>query len=326
MRGIADWFILLAVEIWVIATAFDEWRLLRRRMRSFGVRRVRVAAPRLADEKSLWRKLFDHDPRFIILSDKIACKEWIAAQGIDAKMPDTLWVGTDANEIPEDVWAQPFYLKASHGWQMNIPVLSPPKDRTALIEEANGFVAKVHGQERRQWAYAHVPQRLLAETALFPGQDLIEIKYQVFGGLVEQFVLSRHGSPTTSGRWQRQADGSFKLDDQPTTVSPIIDTLPLPPATDEGLRLASAIGSSFDQLRVDTMTDGETVYLGELTVYNQGGRAHLQGHYAESPWNRSWDLRKSWFMRTPQKGWRGVYQSALRRRLDACTSQVSGRR
>lgn len=161
-----------------------------------------------------------------------------------------------------------------------------------------------------------MPKRLLAEEALFQDQQLIEIKYYTFGPIVEQFVISRQGEPTTSGRWQRQSDASYKLHDQPTTVSPIIDRAPLPPVVDKGLRLASEIGARFDQMRVDTMTDGETLYLGELTVYNQAGRAHLQGHYEDAPMNRSWDLRRSWFLTTPQTGWRARYASALRRALD----------
>jgi hypothetical protein len=316
MRHFVDWSVLILVEMWVIVTANQELRRLRRRQRRYGVRRVTIAVPRLADEKFLWRKLFDHDPRFVTLTDKVACKEWVAAQGFDVKMPKTLWTGLDANEIPEAVWLQPIYIKASHGWQMNIPVLSPPENRGPIVAEANGYMDLEHGQASRQWAYRHVPRRLLAEEALFAGEELIEIKYYTYGAVVEQFVISRHGDPVTSGRWQRQDNGAYALDEAPTTVSPFIDRAPLPPAVDEGLRFASQIGACFDQMRVDTMTDGETVYLGELTVYNQAGRAQLQGHYMDAPMNRSWDLRRSWFLTTQQPGWRGAYAAALRRRLD----------
>ncbi|MFQ1701592.1 hypothetical protein ACJ5NV_13465 [Loktanella agnita] len=321
---IIDGAILLSVEGWVRVTAYRQWRLLRRRQRRYGVRRVRIAAPRLADEKFLWRRLFDHDPRFTVLSDKIACKDWVREQGFAVKLPRTLWTGDDARDIPDAVWAQPIYIKAGHGWQMNIPVLSEPADRMPLIAQANEFMAQSHGLEGHQWGYANVPRQLLAEEALFLDTDLIEIKYYTFGSIVEQMVISRHGDPTTSARWLRQESGGYARDDRPTTVSPIIDVLPLPPAADEGLRIAAEIGAGFDQMRIDTMTDGEDIYVGEITVYNQGGRAHSQGHYAEAPLNRSWDLRRSWFLTHPQSGWRAIYSSALRRRIDARERQGHG--
>ena len=316
MARIFDWVVLKAVGLWMILAFFREWKLLRRRQRRYGVTRISLAVPMLADEKFFWRKAIDHDPRFVTLTDKIACKEWVVAQGIDIKMPETFWVGTDANDIPQSAWDRPIYIKAGHGWGMNIPVVDPAADHVKIIDEANTYMDLEHGRARFQWAYRDVPKRLLAEEALFQDKPLIEIKYYTFGPIVEQFVISRHGDPTTSGRWQRESDGSYKLDDQPTTVSPIIDRAPLPPVADEGLRLASEIGAKFDQMRIDTMTDGDTMYLGELTVYNQAGRAQLQGHYEDAPLNRSWDLRQSWFLTTPQTGWRACYASALRRALD----------
>ncbi len=316
MRRLFDWCILVFADLWVIVATNRQWRELRRRQRGYGVDQVKIAVPQLADEKFLWRKVFDHDPRFVTLTDKIACKEWIASQGVEVKTPKTLWVGTDAHDIPEDIWAQPIYIKGAHGCGMNISVLTPTADRAPIIERANDFLTREHGRPHHEWAYRKVPRRLLVEEVIFPGQDLIEVKYYTNGEVVESFMITRNGKQKTSGRWRRLLDGGYALHDQPTTTSPIIDRLPLPPCIDEGLELASIMGAQFDQMRVDMLTDGETVYLGELTVYNQAGRAHLQGHVLYAPMNRSWDIRKSWFLTTPQTGWRKWYAAALRRALD----------
>ncbi|MEJ8559990.1 ATP-grasp fold amidoligase family protein [Yoonia sp. GPGPB17] len=311
-----DRVVFVLVKLWVMAHAYRHWKDLRKRLKKKGVKQVRVVVPLRGDEKFFWRKVFDHDPRFVTLSDKIACKDWVAAEGIAVQTPKTLWVGTDANDIPDALWHQPSYLKASHGYNMNIAVLSPPADRAAVIAQANAFVDKEHGRKANQWAYRHVERRLLLEEALFVDQPMIEIKYYTNGPIVEQFVISRHGPPTSGARWVRNIDGGYELDPTPTMHGPNIDTNPLPPAVETGLALAKEIGSRFDQIRVDTMTDGETLYLGEITVYSIAGRIHHYGHLVSTPLNRSWDLRRSWFLTVKQPWPWCLYAHALRRALD----------
>ncbi len=316
IQRISDYAIFGLVKLWIMARVSRHWRVLRNRLRKKGIQKVHVVVPLLGDEKYFWRKVFDHDPRFVTLTDKIACKAWVAQQGIPAQMPKTLWVGTDANDIPDALWEQPAYLKASHGYNMNIPVLAPPADRSATIAQANAFRQREHGRKHNQWAYRHVKRQLLLEEAVFVDQPMIEVKYYVSGPTVEQFVISRHGTPTTAARWLRQADGEYLRDDKPTSHGPDIDTAPLPPAVETGLKIAQEIGRRFDHIRVDTMTDGETVYLGELTVYSLTGRIHHYGHVASAPINQSWDLRRSRFLSQKQPWPWNLYANALRRALD----------
>jgi hypothetical protein len=82
------------------------------------------------------------------------------------------------------------------------------------------------------------------------------------------------------------------------------------------------IGADFDHLRVDFLTDGTRLFLGEITIYNLGGIAYSTGQLTDTPLNRSWDLRRSWFMRSPQKGWRKAYAAALRRAINLETLRM----
>lgn len=313
---VKDELIFVGVGVWIVAAMRREWLRLLKRQLGYGLVRVMVAKPRLANEKYLWRKAFDHDPRWVIVTDKEAAKKWVSDQGIEVSMPATLWSGTDANDIPDDLWQRPFYLKATHGCQMNIAVLNPPDDRDAIIAEANGFLQQDHGGRHRQWAYDGVPRRLIAEEVISPGRELIEVKYYTFGETVEQFVLRREGPPLTAARCEVQDDGGYVLSEDRTVISAIIDRKPLPDVVFEGLKLAAEIGRQFDHVRVDTLTDGDDLYLGELTVYSIAGRVFKNGDDVDAVLNRSWDLRRSWFLTTPQPGWRGVYANALRRELD----------
>ena len=318
LQRLFDKIVFAAVGLWVRASMRREWRRLRRRQRDWGVTRVTVAVPRYANEKFLWRKAFDHDPRFGVVSDKVAAKDWVAQQGIAAPMPATLWSGSDAGDIPDDVWQQPFYLKARHGWKMNIPVLTPPDaaERTAIIAQANAFMDQSHGDYAAEWAYSQVPRGLLAETAIGTESGLPEVNYFTFGGRVTQVLILWPGAIKTSARWYIADDGSLSLSDKPTTYSPIIDPRPLPQLVLDNLRVAEQIGAHFDHIRVDGYLDGDSVMFGELTVYTATGRVAVNGDKLDDPINRHWDLRRSWFLTTQQKGWRRIYAAALRRALD----------
>lgn len=325
MRDALDTFICLVADLWLRLRYRRLWRCLARDQRTFGVTRVGVAVPRLANEKFLWRKVFDRDPRFVIASDKIASKEWVKAQGIDVRVPATLWSGTELHQMPQDLWERPIYIKAAHGWNMNIPVLTPPDKvtKSEIIAQAHKFLDRAHGAEAGQWAYSKVPHRLIVEEAISPGTELMEVKYYTYGPIVEQFVLRRAGPPVTAARWLRQPDGSFVRSDKPTAISPIVDETPLPDVALGGLALAADIGAHFDHIRVDTLMDGDDIYLGELTVYSLSGRVYVNGEKVDDAMNRSWDLRRSWFLSTPQAGWRGIYAAALRRKLNR--TEVAGK-
>jgi hypothetical protein len=312
-----DWLVLRFAGVYVVFTMRREWlRLVLRQLR-YGLVQVRVAHPRLANEKYLWRKTFDHDPQFVTVTDKAAAKDWVAEQGFDVRMPQTLWVGTDAHMIPDSVWERPFYLKATHGCQMNIAVMSAPEDRPAIIAKANAFLNQDHGARHRQWAYGGVPRQLIAEEVIAEGRPLTEIKFYTFGNVVEQYVVRRNGPPLSAARWMLNDDGAtYTRSDKRTATSPIIDLEPLPEIVPRAHELAARIGEHFDHVRVDVLIDGDDMYLGELTLYSIAGRVYERGDQVDDHMNRSWDLRKSWFLSTPQSGWRAFYARALRRRLD----------
>ncbi len=268
--------------------------------------------------KFAWRKIFDHDPRFVILSDKIAAKEWVAQRGIAVETPKVLWSGTDAREIPDDVLAGDVVVKASHGWKMNIFVENGEYDREQLVKEANGFMRRSHGWKTREWAYYDVPRRLLVEEWIRPAHgDLVDLKVYAYGPHVEQIVPIRTGRDgRVAAIWEAAGGGVFRLADSPSAISDEIDRRPLPDTTDRAVAIASAIGADFDHLRVDFLTDGAALYLGEVTVYNLSGTSRHAGHLIDTPMNRSWDLRRSWFLRSPQRGLLKLYADALRRAID----------
>lgn len=321
-----DWLCLWLVQMWVVLRCPRIWRRVLRRNRGQGLWRPNVARPLNANEKYAWRKVFDHDPRFVLLSDKQAVKEWVGRLALPIQMPRTLWCGTDARDMPAEVLEGDVVVKATHGWCMNLFARDRKEPLEIWLDRANAFMSASHGHRDQEWAYFHVPRRLLAEEVIRPATGcLIDLKLYTFGTHVEQIVLiSNRGSERVGAIWEPDPQGHFVRLDIKTAVSEEIDSHPLPDCIGEAIRLASHIGADFDHLRVDFMTDGACLYLGEITVYNLGGHAHWTGDVSDTPLNRSWDLRRSWFLRSPQTGWRQLYASALRRAIERESVTMKG--
>src|SRR5258708_26036334 len=70
--------------------------------------------PKRFTEKMQWRKLFDRDPLFAVLSDKIIVRDFIASRVASSFLPDLLWTGDDPDKIPFDALEPPYIVKCTH--------------------------------------------------------------------------------------------------------------------------------------------------------------------------------------------------------------------
>jgi hypothetical protein len=71
-----------------------------------------------------------------------------------------------------------------------------------------------------------------------------------------------------------------------------------------------------DYARFDFLVVGERLFAGEITVYPGGGLDNATKFAAyNDALNPGWDLRQSWFLSTPTRGWRECYRRALARQL-----------
>lgn len=276
----------------------------------------RLATPRSANDKFFWRKVFDHDPRFTILCDKLRCKEWIRTLDPGIGIAPVLWVGTDAREIPRQILSGDVVLKANRGSGTNLIIRNGEYDPGHLIRTTRRWRRKFYGWRHYEWGYRHVPKCVFVESLITPENgSLDELKLYTFGDRVERvvYILDRF-SAIEASVWEPDADGRLARSTQPAAVAERISDKPLPPAIDRALECARAIGRNFDHVRVDLYTDGEQLWFGELTVYNLGGIISTTGHDPDSRTSLAWDIRNSAFLRNPpHHGWKAWYAGALAR-------------
>ncbi len=317
-RALLDALILVLIDL---AISLKFWRLLLNAVRRWpsGHRRwPRVAVPRTADEKFLWRKIFDHDPRFVTLSDKLACKSWVASLDLGVDTASVRWTGQEAAEIPPDLLAQNVVVKANHGCAMNLFPLRDGLSREQVVTQANGLLQQDHGVVEHQWAYFAIDRQLFVEDAVGDeSAPVVELKAYTFGRLVPRVILiaDRFGMPQAT-RWEPGPGGEIRRAEERGPVTQAQYEGPQPATFPLALALAKKIGEPFDHMRVDFMTDGRSLWLGEVTVYNMSGWFFLDGYDPDSPFARAWDLKRAWFLGTRHANpLLRLYAAALRRKL-----------
>lgn len=299
-------------------TRANGWDMqhLQRRLWLNGQFFARPSLPRTFDEKFLWRKVFDHDPRFVIACDKLATKAWIRQRWPEVDLADTLWVGRDAGALPDALCRAGVVLKYNAGSGTNkvLDGQQTPKDMRALLGR---WLRSNYGWSKGEWAYGPVRPRVFAEAAVFDGAPVSEIKVYMQGGFVDQVVMIYQDRGfKTAAVWEAEGPNGLVLAPRRAAVSPVRDTRDLPDVVAQALDISRKIGAEFDHMRLDFMTDLQGLVLGELTVYNLSGRMAAVGLQQQSRANRHWDLRRSWFANQTHGGWMDEYVACVRRHAE----------
>jgi hypothetical protein len=280
-------------------------RVCRAHAKAHG-RLPRLLTPRRFTDKMQWRKLFDFNPAFPTLCDKLAVRDLIAERvGCEYLVP-LLWSGVPA-EIPFDRVAPPFVLKSSHASGQVIMVgRDEMLDAAAVRMRAEGWLSKNYGVARDEPGYEAVPPCLMIEQMLTTeaGARPHELRLFVFDGKVavinSVFVEDgrlRNGAFHTT-EWTR-LNWHF--------TRAITDRdFPKPTRLAEMIGVAERLGEGLDHLRVDVYDCGDRIWIGELTVYSWSGHARFEPDEAD------FELGSYW--RQPAATWRTLISAAVRGR------------
>lgn len=308
----SDRLVLGTVRIWCLLRYPGVWR---RALRSRSGYFPNPALPAADTDKFLWRKIFDHNPMFSLCCDKLAAKDYALARCPDLRTAQVLWQGTDPHQIPAELLAGNVAIKANHGSGWNILVRDGQFDRDRMLRRASGWAKRRYARFVGEWGYKHARRRLLVEAMLCEpdGRPVAtEYKFHTSGDRTGYIYVKRHNADGTDNWCAYERDGT------PVPVSAErTDWLAMPlPATFLRMReIAETLGQPFDHVRVDLYSLAGEIYFSELTVYPQSGKAVASPRLSELR-NADWDLRRSWFLSTPQRGWRRVYAGVLHRWLD----------
>jgi hypothetical protein len=284
--------------------------------------RPRIALPRRYHEKMLWRRIFDTNPQFTLFLDKLAAKDFITSRVPELKIPETLWVGAALDLAPPELIQDQVVIKTNHGCSYNY---FPGRENLSwdeLCRLFKGWMSEPFGKELWEWGHFNIERKVFIErlVPVAAGQLLLDISIECTDG------VAAYGYITVHQKTENKKLNNYAVNgEQITLFSKYIEASYRLP---EGLNVkanylaavafAERISQGSDYLRVDFLGNGEDLYGGEITVYPMGGRFKatpdgLTG--GDTLVNAQWDLRKTWFLNNPQRGWKRWYAWALDRAL-----------
>lgn len=289
---------------------------------SFWKRRKRIpnfARPSEIGETVQWRKVFDRNPLFTTLCDKLAAKRWVAERFPDVPIVEPVWIGSRPRDLPEALTGPAYIVKASHGCRANYFPARSPLPRAELDRRMAWWLRRSYDLQG-QWGYRHIPRRLLVEPRLGAGGPLTEYCFRCHGGVVASASVFIDQHQATDRSADFAGDGSRmppRLNKLPQQMLP--PDYVLAPSFFRAREMASRISQDLDHVRVDFLVDGDDVFLGELTIYPGSGYGNERWSHIDGLIERAWfrAMHLSWFYRTPQPWPMSLYQSAFRRWVDA---------
>ncbi|MCX5567567.1 ATP-grasp fold amidoligase family protein [Kaistia nematophila] len=282
-----------------------------------------ILLPVSYSDKMFWRRVFDRNPAFVAHCDKLATKRLFVQQ--DVAVAELLWSGTDPAALPDALRHGDVVVKMNAACDRNWFFRHRDEDSAAFEATCRGWLEQTFGVDALEWAYGAAPKRLLAERVLADDpRGIDEIKVHLFSGEVFYALIYR-GEKTPDGR-----SGIFDRDGRRLRVTNSVvakdpgRALPagyrVPDCFGRAIEVARRLAADTDYLRVDFMVVDGKLHGGEITPYPSAGLMTNSDPAVLAQMGRSWDLRRSWFLRTPQTGWRALYQAMLRRHVETLGS------
>ncbi len=315
MIRLFDSLVLATTEVLLHAT---HRRIVKQYVRRHG-RRPRIADPGRYSERMLWRKLVNHDPQYVVFSDKLATKEYCRRICPDLAVPPTLWIGTDADAIPDEVLAGDVFVKANHGYAYNFEIRNGQVNRPELKGKTDRWLNSVHGRGDGQWAYSQVKPKLFVEQAIGAAAgDLLEFSVRasngtpILGSVIGHnkmanawmVYLDVAGNPTAGPKDVNGAPGA-RLPEEMAITEPY----------NRAVEFTKRLSVGVDYARFDFMWNGSDLYAGEITIYPAAGNTELANASVHAAIIAGWDLSASHFLTACHSGLKRVYANSLRRTI-----------
>lgn len=272
---------------------YDLWRLRRKFYRCHGTH-CDLESPRSYSEKIFWRKVFDRNPLFPLLTDKYGCREYaerkLGKQRAEEILVPLLFVTESPGEIPFDTLPGEYIVKPNHGsgWSIRVDS-SHPAQPGEIISKCRTWLRSTYGKSWMEWAYQEIQPVILIEKLLKDREGRIptDFKFIVFDGKVEAVYVyyDRFGQPT-----EAYFDREFKRLPVGSSCRKDAEVTEKPQNFEEMLDIAEALASGVDFLRVDLYNVDGRIFFGEFTLYPASGL------YRYEPTSFDFELGRKWIL------------------------------
>ena len=249
-------------------------------------KKLNLKKPLLFTEKLQWLKLYDRNPEYTDLVDKIKVKQIVGEKiGFKHIIP-TLGVWDNVEDINWSNLPEQFVLKTSHGGGGNGVVVCSSKSnfdiayaKRKLTESLRSDIYKT----QREWPYKNVPRKIFAEEYLTNQKtmDIPDYKWFCFNGepVYCQVIRDRNTKETIDFfniDWEHQDFVGLNPNCSNTKTK-----IPKPINLQTQINIAKELSKGFQFIRVDLYVINSDTFFGELTFYPASGF----GNFTPEEWN-----------------------------------------
>lgn len=237
-------------------------------------RTINWRKPQLFSDKMQWLKLYDRNPFYTILVDKVAVKEYVAKLIGRQYIIPTLGVYAKGEDIDWDALPNQFVLKCNHDAGSNSVVLCNDKttlDKLVIIKKLNNRLRINNYWHTKEWPYKNVKPCILAEKMLQTPIGTVpeDYKFYCFNG-EPRFLLVIKG---------RGVNLQYCYFDMNFNLMPIMDKgmefpseIPTKPRNFEKMvEMVRKLCAEIPHVRIDLYNIDGNIFFGEYTFYSAGG-------------------------------------------------------
>ncbi|MCR4960383.1 MAG: glycosyl transferase [Lachnospiraceae bacterium] len=229
--------------------------------------------PQTFNEKINWLKLYYHDPRYTILSDKYLVKDYISKTLGEQYIIPTLGVWDSFDEIDFDKLPDSFVLKCNHdSGSIAIVRNKANLNLEKLRKKFSKGLKRDYSITNRQWCYKNIDRKIIAEKYMGAlNEDLTDYKFFCFNGeplyLYISTGLEDHSTARISFYNMDLTPAPFYRND----FKPFDESPQFPKHLEEMKEIAGKLSSGIPFVRVDLYEIDDRIYFSEMTFYPCAG-------------------------------------------------------
>lgn len=256
---------------------------------------LNLKTPTTYNEKINWLKLYDHNPLYTTLVDKLKVKDYVTDKIGAEHVIKTLGIWKHAEDIDWNKLPNRFVLKTTQGGG-NVGVMicrdKSTFDKKKAVENMNAALKQNLYSSSREWPYKNVEPLIFAEEYMEDEHgELRDYKFFCFNGKCKMLFVATER--------QTREEPFFNFFDENYNPLPFKQGHPVnsvipekPEGFDEMKRIAEELSKGLPHVRMDLYIIKGKVYFGEYTFYHFGGVVPFEPS--------SWDFTLGNLIKLPQ--------------------------
>lgn len=230
--------------------------------------------PQTFNEKLQWLKVYNHQPEYTAMVDKVSAKEYVASIIGEEYIIPTLGVWERFEDIDFDALPNQFVLKPTHDSKSVVICTDKSTfDIEAARKKLTASLGRSYYLKYREWPYKNIKPRILAEQYMVDesGFELKDYKFSCYDGVSTDVMLCYDRASGDTKFYFFDRDWNLMRYNRRGAEAPEGFTVPMPENMDKMFEIAARLSKGVPYLRVDLYNIKGKIYFGELTFFPRSG-------------------------------------------------------